>query len=48
MLLSNGCATNTGGDFCAVYEPVFPDYEKDTPETLRQIDRNNIVYESCL
>ena len=40
-----GCTTNINGDFCLIYEPVYADYEKDTPETIRQIDRNNIVFE---
>ncbi len=47
-MLPNACATSTSGDFCDVYEPVFPDYARDTPETLRQIERNNVVYEMCL
>lgn len=46
-IASAGCATRTGGSFCDVYEPVYPDYQKDTPETLRQIDRNNVVYDLC-
>jgi len=28
-----------------LYEPVYADYEKDTPETIKQIDRNNVVYD---
>lgn len=47
MLLS-GCTIRLNGDFCDVYLPVFPDYEKDTPETIRQIDQNNIIYQECL
>ncbi len=43
------CTTNISGDFCLLYEPVYADYERDTPETIKQIDRNNIVYdELCL
>lgn len=39
------CTTNINGDFCLLYEPVYADYEKDTPETIKQIDRNNFVYD---
>ncbi len=39
------CTTNINGDFCLLYEPVYADYEKDTPETIKQIDRNNVVYD---
>lgn len=39
------CTTNINGDFCLIYEPVYPDYLNDTPETIKQIDRNNVVYE---
>lgn len=41
----SGCMINTNGDFCLIYEPIYADYEKDTPETIRQIDRNNVVYD---
>lgn len=41
----SGCTTNISGDFCLLYEPVYADYEHDTPETVRQIDRNNVVYD---
>lgn len=41
----SGCTTNINGDFCLIYEPVYMDYEKDTPETIRQVDRNNVVYD---
>lgn len=41
----NGCTTSINGDFCLLYEPIFADYEKDTQETIRQVDRNNIVYD---
>lgn len=44
----NACTTNINGDFCLIYEPIYADYEHDTPETIRQIDRNNVVYaEMC-
>lgn len=39
------CTTNTNGDFCMIYEPVYADYQNDTHETIRQIDRNNVVYD---
>lgn len=45
----SACTTNINGDFCLLYEPVYADYEKDTPETIKQIDKNNIVYdELCM
>ena len=48
----NACTTSMSGDFCLLYEPVYADYEKDTPETIKQIDKNNIIYDvfhiSCL
>ena len=47
-MLSNGCTIRLSGDFCDIYLPVYPDYEKDTPETIRQIDKNNIVYQKCM
>lgn len=47
LMLLNACTPNINGSFCDIYEPVYPDYERDTPETIRQIDRNNVVYERC-
>ena len=45
----NACTTSISGDFCLLYEPVYADYEKDTPETIKQIDKNNIIYdELCM
>ena len=44
LMLLNGCTTVLSGDFCDIYQPIYPDYEKDTPETIRQIDVNNIVF----
>ena len=41
----NACTTNINGDFCLIYEPVYMDYLNDTPETIRQVDRNNVVYD---
>ena len=44
-----GCTTSISGDFCLIYEPIYADYEHDTPKTIRQIDKNNIVYdEMCI
>ena len=49
LTASAGCTTNINGDFCLIYEPIYADYEHDTPETIRQIDRNNLVYdEICM
>ena len=49
LTASAGCTTNINGDFCLIYEPIYADYEHDTPETIRQIDRNNLVYdEICI
>ena len=32
-----------------VTKPIYADYKHDTPETIRQIDRNNLVYdEICI
>ncbi len=39
LTISAGCT------FCLIYEPIYADYEHDTPETIRQIDRNNLVYD---
>ena len=45
----NACTTSISGDFCLLYEPVYADYEKDTTETIKQIDKNNIIYdELCM
>lgn len=49
MIGLSACTTNINGDFCLIYEPIYADYEQDTPETIKQIDRNNAVYdEMCL
>ncbi len=45
LTVLNGCTTNINGDFCLIYEPVYMDYDRDTPETIRQVDRNNVVYD---
>lgn len=42
------CGRNTlEGSFCTIYRPVYYDPAKDTPETISQIDLNNVVYERC-
>lgn len=45
LSVSATCTTNINSDFCLLYEPIYADYTNDTPETIRQIDRNNVVYE---
>lgn len=45
LIALSGCTTRINGDFCLLYEPVYADYEHDTPETVRQIDKNNVVYD---
>jgi hypothetical protein len=46
LMLFGGCAKNTTvNDFCMIYNPIFPDYEADSAETIRQIDWNNVVFE---
>ena len=45
MIELNACTTNINGDFCLIYEPIYADYEQDTPETIIQIDKNNAVYD---
>lgn len=44
MSVLTACTANINGNYCLLYEPVYADYEHDTPETIRQIDRNNIIY----
>lgn len=45
LILLSGCTKNTINSFCLIYEPIYPNYETDTSETIKQIDRNNIAYE---
>ena len=45
LIVLNACTTSINGDFCLIYEPVYADYEKDTPATIKQIDRNNVIYD---
>ena len=42
----NACTTSINGNYCLLYEPIYADYDKDTAETIKQIDRNNVVYEA--
>ena len=44
MMLLNACTSVLSGSFREIYEPIYPDYERDTVKTIRQIDWNNIVY----
>ena len=41
------CTTNISGDFCLIYEPVYPDYLNDTPETIVPIPTDEIDEEIC-
>ncbi len=45
LIALSGCTISINGDFCLIYEPIYADYEHDTPETIRQIDKNNVVYD---
>ena len=45
LAMLNACTVNTAGNFCLIYEPVYMDYDKDTPDTIKQVDKNNVVYE---
>ena len=40
------CTTNTSGDYCLLYRPIYADYALDTAETIQQIDQNNVVYDT--
>ena len=42
----NACTTSINGNYCLLYEPIYADYDNDTAETIKQIDRNNVVYEA--
>ena len=46
LLLLSACTTNISGDFCDIYQPGYADYQNDTAETIRQIDLNNVVFDS--
>lgn len=46
LILLASCTTNTSGDYCLLYRPIYADYSFDTPETIRQIDDNNVVYDT--
>ncbi len=43
----SACKTNIDGSFCDIYEPVYLDYDKDTTETIKQVHRNNAVWDFC-
>lgn len=41
----SGCGKNIhANSFCMLYKPIYMS-DKDTEETKRQIDENNVVYE---
>ncbi len=44
LVMLSGCATNTAGDFCLIYKPVYTS-DLDTEETRDQADQNNAVYQ---
>ena len=46
MLTLNGCTRNIHGNFCLLYEPIYLDLERDSPYTIKQVDRNNILFET--
>lgn len=46
LLLAASCAKNTpASDYCLLYRPIYSS-PQDTEETLRQIDDNNVVYDT--
>ena len=42
----NACTASINGNDCLWDEPSDADYDNDTAETIKQIDRNNVVYEA--
>ena len=41
---ASGCVGSTATDsFCLIAVPIYGDSEKDTPETMEQIDSHNAV-----
>lgn len=46
-LLLSGCLNRLYGGFCLLYQPVFLDYQNDTAETIKQVEKNNVVYMQC-
>lgn len=48
MFALSGCVKRLDGSFCRIYQPVFLDYEKDTEETIKQVEQNNVVYMRCV
>lgn len=47
MFALSGCVKRLDGSFCLLYQPVFLDYENDTAETIKQVEKNNVVYLRC-
>lgn len=47
MFALSGCVKRLDGGFCLLYQPVFLDYENDTAETIKQVEKNNVVYMRC-
>lgn len=47
VLALSGCVKRLNGEFCLLYQPVFLDYENDTAETIKQVEKNNVVYIRC-
>jgi hypothetical protein len=43
--VKHGCTTHINGNFCLIYEPIYADYENDTPETIRQKEHYQRFYE---
>ncbi len=44
--LVSGCAPRLTDTYCANYVPVAYSASKDTPETIRQIQENNAVWQA--
>jgi hypothetical protein len=44
LILCGGCARNSGGDFCLIYQPIYTSVE-DTEQTQDQVDINNAVWQ---
>lgn len=46
-LFLGGCVQGIDGSlFCDIYLPVFLDYNKDTQETINQVEVYNYIYEA--
>ena len=46
LMSASGCAINSADSFCLIAQPILTDPEKDTEETLRQIDEHNLIGEA--